>query len=115
MIQEFKKIWKSYAIGLLWLLGLLWPLLGIHPDGTLSFGKTFTVWLYIATGSFICLLMYLMNKSGNLKAITGPMSVAGEKAGAFSGTIPIWIWLGAAFVLACLFPVFTSRDRKSVV
>ena len=24
---------------MLWLLGLLWPLLGIHPDGTLSFGK----------------------------------------------------------------------------
>jgi branched-chain amino acid transport system permease protein len=114
MIQEFKKIWKSYAIGLLWLFGLLWPLLGIHPDGTLSFGKTFTVWLYIATGSFICLLLYLTNKSGNLKAITGPMSVAGEKAGAFSSTIPAWIWIGAAFVLACLFPVFTSRYAQDV-
>jgi hypothetical protein len=39
MIHEFKKVWKPYTIGLLWLLGLLWPLLGIHPDGTLSFGR----------------------------------------------------------------------------
>jgi hypothetical protein len=39
MIHEFKKVWKPYFIGLLWLLGLLWPLLGIHPDGTLSFGQ----------------------------------------------------------------------------
>ena len=51
MIQEFKKVWKPYTIGLLWLLGLLWPLLGIHPDGTLSFNETFTVWLYIAIGT----------------------------------------------------------------
>ena len=56
MIQEFKKIWKPYTIGLVWLLGLLWPLLGIHPDGTLSFSNTFTVWSYIAVGVSICLL-----------------------------------------------------------
>jgi len=92
MIQEFKKIWKTYAIGLLWLSGLLWPLLGIHPDGTLSFGKTFTVWLYIATGSLICLLLYLLNKSGNLKAVTDPLVVVREKAGSFSDTVPIWVW-----------------------
>jgi len=114
MIQEFKKIWKSYAIGLLWLLGLLWPMLGIHPDGTLSFGKTFTVWLYIATGSFICLLLYLMNKSGTLKVVTGPMSVAREKAGIFSSTVPVWVWLGAALILACFFPIFTSRYAQDV-
>ena len=60
MIQEFKKIWKNYLIGLLWLLGLLWPLLGIHPDGTLSFAKPFTVWLYIAIGISICVAIYLI-------------------------------------------------------
>jgi branched-chain amino acid transport system permease protein len=114
MIQEFKKIWKSYAIGLLWLFGLLWPLLGIHPDGTLSFGKTFTVWLYIATGSFICLLLYLLNKSGSLKVVADPLSAAREKAGAFSNTIPVWVWLGLALVLACIFPLFTTRYHQDV-
>jgi hypothetical protein len=28
MIQEFKKIWKTYAIGLLWLMGIIWPTVG---------------------------------------------------------------------------------------
>jgi len=115
MIQEFKKIWKSYAIGLVWLLGLLWPLLGIHPDGTLSFGKAFTVWLYIATGSFVCLILYLLNKSGNLKAVTDPLVAAREKTSTFSSTIPVWLWLGGALVLACFFPVFTSRYAQDVV
>ena len=114
MIQEFKKIWKSYAIGLVWLLGLLWPLLGIHPDGTLSFGKTFTVWLYIACGSFVCLLIYLMNKSGNLNVVTSPLATAREKAGVVYGTVPVWAWMIAALVLACLFPTFTSRYAQDV-
>ena len=52
MIQEFKKVLKPYTIGMIWVLGLLWPLLGIHPDGTLTFQKTLTVWLYIFVGSF---------------------------------------------------------------
>jgi len=114
MTQEFKKIWKKYAIGLVWLLGLLWPLLGIHPDGTLSFGKTFTVWLYIASGSFVCLLLYLMNKSGRLKVVTDPLATARDKAGAASGAVPIWVWLGVALVLACIFPLFTSRYAQDV-
>lgn len=114
MIQEFKKIWKSYAIGLVWLLGLLWPLLGIHPDGTLSFGKTFTVWLYIACGSFVCLLLYLMNKSGSLKVVTAPLAAVRDKAGTFYGTVPVWVWLGMALVLACIFPLWTSRYAQDV-
>jgi branched-chain amino acid transport system permease protein len=60
MIQEFKKVWKPYTIGMLWLLGLLWPMLGIHPDGTLTFQKTFTVWGYILAGSFVCIMIYVM-------------------------------------------------------
>jgi len=92
----------------------LWPLLGIHPDGTLSFGKTFTVWLYIACGSFVCLLLYLMNKGGNLQVVTTPLAAARDKAGAVYGTVPTWVWLGVALVLACIFPVFTSRYAQDV-
>jgi branched-chain amino acid transport system permease protein len=88
MIHEFKKVWKPYTIGLLWLLGLLWPLLGIHPDGTLSFGTTFTVWLYIATGTTICLLLYIMNKSGSLDAVSRPLAGFRNTLGQASGKVP---------------------------
>ena len=37
MIHEFKRVWKSLIIGLLWFLALLWPMTGINRDGTLSF------------------------------------------------------------------------------
>ena len=48
MIQEFKKVWKPTAIGLVWFFGLLWPLLSIHADGTLTFFKAFKAWSYVA-------------------------------------------------------------------
>ncbi len=114
MIQEFKKIWKGYTLGMLWLLGLLWPLLGIHPDGTLSFGKTLTVWLYIFAGTAICLFLYLLNKSGALNAVTGPIATARKKTLAYSKQMPVWAWLIVVLALALLFPVFTTRYAQDV-
>jgi branched-chain amino acid transport system permease protein len=114
MIQEFKKIWKGYSLGMLWLLGLLWPLLGIHPDGTLTFGKTLTVWLYIFSGTAICLFLYLLNKSGVLKAVTGPMALVRDHALGYSKQMPVWIWLVVVLGLALLFPVFTTRYAQDV-
>jgi len=114
MIHEYKKTLKNYVIGLLWLLGLLWPLLGIHPDGTLSFDRTFTTWLYIAAGSFICLLIYMLNKSGLLRPVGNALSAPREKASRLIGAVPIWVWIGALLVAACLYPVFTGRYAQDV-
>ncbi|MCP4694470.1 MAG: high-affinity branched-chain amino acid ABC transporter permease LivM [Desulfobacterales bacterium] len=114
MIQEFKKIWKPLTIGLLWLLGLLWPLLGIHPDGTLSFGKTLTVWLYISAGALICAVIHVMNKSGALTGITDPLQRSKENFSTWAGGVPTWIWILAALVMALLFPIFTARYAHDV-
>ena len=114
MIHEFKKIWKNYAVGLVWLLGLLWPMLGIHPDGTLSFGNTFTVWLYIAATSAVCLLLYLLNKGGVLRPVTPALSRARESVGRLFTAMPNPIWIGALLVLACLYPLFTGRYAQDV-
>ena len=114
MIHEFRKVWKPYTIGLLWLLGLLWPLLGIHPDGTLSFGNTFTVWLYIATGTTICLLLYLMNKSGSLDAISQPLAGLQNTLGQASGKVPTWVWIIILLALAFTFPFVTGRYAQDV-
>ena len=114
MIQEFKKLGKTYAIGMLWLLGLLWPLLGIHPDGTLSVGRTLTVWLYIVAISFLCLVLYVMNKSGKLQPITDPVSVVKDRVAASTAALPIWVWLTVLLICALLFPVFTARYAQDV-
>ncbi len=114
MIQEFKKVWKPYSIGMIWVLGLLWPLLGIHPDGTLSFGKTFTVWLYIFIASFCCLIVYLLNKSGSIKPLTTPAVKLWENGGIAAKALPTWIWILIAFGLAVIFPLFTGRYEQDV-
>ncbi|MGA6924053.1 MAG: high-affinity branched-chain amino acid ABC transporter permease LivM [Desulfosarcina sp.] len=114
MIQEFKKVWKSYTIGLLWLLGLLWPLLGIHPDGTLSFDRTFTTWLYIAVGTFICLLLYLLNKSGSLDVVSRPMAGFRDTIAQASAKVPTWVWMVLLLVVAFGYPFFTGRYAQDV-
>ena len=114
MIHEFKKVWKPYTIGLLWLLGLLWPMLGIHPDGTLSFGTTFTVWIYIAAGTTVCFLLYLMNKSGTLDVVSRPVAGLRQTVAAASGKVPTWIWIVVVLVFALGYPQFTNRYAQDV-
>ena len=114
MIQEFKKIWKTYAIGLLWLLGLLWPLLGIHPDGTLTFAKTVTVWLYIAAGITLCAVIYLLNKSEALDPVKAPLGGVRKALGSFGQTVPTWVWILAVLILALIYPQVTNRYAQDV-
>ncbi|MBF0232893.1 MAG: branched-chain amino acid ABC transporter permease [Desulfamplus sp.] len=114
MIQEFKKVWKQYAITMLWLLGLLWPLLGIHPDGTLSFEKTVTVWSYILAGTFVCLVIYIINSSGHLKIFTDPVVGTTRKFSGIAQAMPSWIWLSVLFVCAVVYPLLTGRYATDV-
>lgn len=114
MIQEFKKIWKRYTITMLWLLGLLWPLLGIHPDGTLSFQNTVTVWLYILAGTFICLILYIINSSGNLKVFTDPLVQTTQKLSTIGKTMPSWIWISVLLFFAIIYPLVTGRYATDV-
>ncbi|MBF0572600.1 MAG: branched-chain amino acid ABC transporter permease [Desulfamplus sp.] len=114
MIQEFKKIWKQYAITMLWLLGLLWPLLGIHPDGTISFKQTITVWLYILSGTFICFIIYIINSSGNLKFFTEPVVNTSEKLNNMVQNMPSWIWKSVLLIGAVLYPLLTGRYPTDV-
>jgi branched-chain amino acid transport system permease protein len=114
MIQEFKKVWKPYVIGMLWLLGLLWPLLGIHPDGTLTFQKTVTVWSYLVAGSFVCILIYVVKAGESLKFIVDPVSRLTGNIKAASTALPIWVWLAAVFVFALVYPQFAGRYGTDV-
>ena len=114
MIQEFKKVWKPYAIGMLWLLGLLWPLLGIHPDGTMTFQTTFTVWTYILAGSFVCLIIYVIKAGGSLKFIADPISRAAGNIKAISTALPTWVWLVAGLIVALIYPQFAGRYGTDV-
>lgn len=109
MRQEFKKIWKNYAIGMAWLLGLLWPMLGIHPDGTLTFHTTLTVWLYILAGSLICVLFYITKRSGVLDSVTDPFSRKMGKVSATAKVMPSSVWMVILCVFLLIYPLVTNR------
>ncbi len=114
MIHEFKKVWKPYTIGMLWLLGLLWPLMGIHADGTLTFQKTITVWTYILAGSLVCLMIYVMKASGFLKFISGPVTRATGGARSAATALPSWVWIALILGVALVYPQFAGRYGTDV-
>ncbi len=114
MIQEFKKVWKQYTIGMLWLLGLLWPLLGIHPDGTITFQKTVTVWSYILAGTFVCLMIYVMKAGDSLKFISNPVSRVAGNIKKVSTAFPTWVWISVTLVFALIYPLFAGRYGTDV-
>ena len=114
MIQEFKRVWKPYTIGMLWLLGLLWPLLGIHADGTLTFQKTVIVWLYLLVGTFVCLMIYLLNTSGYLKFVANPLFKTTEKIKSATTTLPTWLWFALILVAVLIYPQLAGRYGTDV-
>ena len=114
MIREFKKVWKPYLLGMVWFFGLLWPLMGIHADGTLSFVNAFTTWLYIFCVTFVCLVIYVTNKSGVLEVVTDPVVRARDRVATFSRAVPVKVWLALALILALVFPAVTGRYQQDV-
>jgi len=114
MIQEFKKVWKQYTIAMLWLLGLLWPLLGIHSNGTLTFQKTFMVWGYLLAGSFVCLMIYGMKKSGAIGFLFDPVSRVTGNIREACTRIPGWVWMCALLIAALLYPQLAGRYGTDV-
>jgi branched-chain amino acid transport system permease protein len=114
MIQEFKKIWKLTVVGLIWFFALLWPLLSIHPDGTLSFFKAFKVWSYVASAILICVFLYVLKKSGSLSGIEAPATKARDRLTMYAGTLPTWLWLVIVGGIAASYPFFTGRYAQDV-
>lgn len=114
MIQGSRKIWKNYALGLLWFFLLLWPLLGIHKNGSLSVGRAFTVWMYVLAGTFICLCLYLLQKNKNFKRLGPPLLKVRHGFVRACGMLPNWAWVLMVLTGAFLFPMFSNRYAQDV-
>ena len=99
---------------MLWLFGLLWPLLGIHPDGTLSFANAFTVWVYIFAVTLLILLAVVLHKQGWLNWFSHTSSAAHNTIAAAYSHTPQWAWIAAIGLFAAVFPMFTGRYEQDV-
>ena len=114
MIPASKKIIKFYLIGMAWLFGLLWPLLGIHADGTLSFARAFNVWIYIFAATLVIVIAVIIHKQGLVDGLIRASASLRTLAAAKYTRTPQWAWLAALAVLALLFPMFTGRYEQDV-
>jgi branched-chain amino acid transport system permease protein len=114
MTPASKKQWKNYGIGLIWFLGLLWPLLGIHPDGTLTFKSTFIVWLYVLGATLMLMVILMLRKAGLLAFVTTPLGSVSATAGRAAKAMPTWTWLTVALVGALIFPQLAGRYGQDV-
>ena len=114
MTPVFKKMFKSYGIGLVWFFALLWPLLGIHADGSITFKNAIMVWLYVFGASLIILAFMLLKRAGLLSFMTAPLSRVSQTTRLSAQTMPKWIWISLGMALLLLFPQFTGRYETDV-
>jgi branched-chain amino acid transport system permease protein len=114
MTPASKKLWKNYAIGLVWFLALLWPLLGIHADGTLTFQNVLAVWLYVAAATLVLMVLTALRRAGLFEFAGGPLNRARQSAARGLTAVPVRIRLAVLVALALLFPLFTGRYQQDV-
>jgi branched-chain amino acid transport system permease protein len=114
MTREFKKSWLMLAFGLVWFLAILWPLTGIHEDGTLSFADTFAVFKWIAGIAVVALAIHQTYKAGYLDFVTKPLDAVRNGVASGIDVVPNWILFGALIIGALVFPQFTGRYAQDV-
>ena len=114
MKPDYKRILKYYLFCLAWVLFLLWPLLGIHGDGTVSFKKTLTVWLYVLVGSSVCLVVYFLHCTGVFRRIGRPINSARTAVSACAGHAPHWFRISFVLAGALALPMFADRYGTDV-
>ncbi|MGL1863056.1 MAG: branched-chain amino acid ABC transporter permease [Pseudodesulfovibrio sp.] len=101
------------GVGLIWFLILLWPLLGIQPEG-LEFGKTFKVFGYIAVAAVFIMFFYQIKEAGHLDAVGDPIVSAKGRFQELYEKTPRWILLSIVLGFAIVFPLVTGRYAHDV-
>lgn len=111
--RESRKAWLGFAFGMVWFYAILWPLMGIKPEG-LEFLPSFYVWLKVVTVLTVLFGIYRLNKAEKLEFIARPLGSLNDRARRISSTVPSWVWITLVVVLALLYPQFTGRYEQDV-
>ena len=106
MTIRASKLWIGYAIAMAWFYVLLWPLLGIKPQG-LEFGSSLAIWFKVAIASAVLLGFYQLKQAGVFSFMVKPTEVVSKAASAFSSRVPMWLSLCLVAACAVAFPFFT--------
>ena len=114
MKPAYKKILIYYLIGIGWLFILLWPLLGVHEDGSLSFNTAATVWLYIVAGTTVCLIAYGLRETDLVRSVGRPFREARIAASKLVSNTDARLRIGLVLIFALVLPLFADRYGTDV-
>ncbi|NDV25885.1 branched-chain amino acid ABC transporter permease [Desulfovibrio sp. JC010] len=98
---------------MIWLFVLLWPLLGIKPEG-LEVATTFSVWWKIAAGCSFLLVLRQLNSIGAFNFFTKPMGAAAGGVQKAASSVPFALWAFAILAFACAYPHLFGRYAQDV-
>ncbi|WP_320172636.1 high-affinity branched-chain amino acid ABC transporter permease LivM [Maridesulfovibrio sp.] len=98
---------------MIWLFVLLWPLIGIKPEG-LEIATTFSLWWKIALACSSILVIYQLNSTGAFKFFTKPAGKAADKLGKTATALPGTIWIVAVLAFAIAYPHLFGRYAQDV-
>ncbi len=108
MTREFKKNIIHYVVGLAWFYLLLFPLMGIKPDGFV-FGPSLKVLGIVAIFVAIFMILKVLKNNGVLDFILEPMGKSVEASVTAYDTVPGWIILLAFFAASASIIFFGDR------
>ncbi|CCO22822.1 ABC transporter permease subunit [Maridesulfovibrio hydrothermalis] len=98
---------------MIWLFILLWPLLGVKPEG-LEVTTTFSVWWKIAAGCSFILVLRQLNSIGAFNFITKPAGSVINGLQKASTTVPMVVWALLILAFAIAYPQFFGRYAQDV-
>ena len=101
-------------IGIAWFFVLLWPLLGIHEDGTLHFRKTLTVWCYVSLVLAALAGIYVLHRSNRLAFAGRPLRRLRDTMTGRMAKVPRNWMLGILLATVLYYPHFGFVDRYLV-
>lgn len=115
MTHVFKTIWFKFAFAMVWLYFLLWPLMDLNSDGTITFDKSFAVWIRIVVVVAVLLTLYRLKKRGTFEPVANGVHRVTAPLRSRLGLVPGWVWLLLIFAFMLALPQFTERRVHDVV
>ncbi|MHC1700898.1 MAG: branched-chain amino acid ABC transporter permease [Humidesulfovibrio sp.] len=98
---------------MLWLYVLLWPLLGIKPEG-LEFATSFALWSKLAVAAAILLALWQLKERGVFGFATRPARAVSAALSKATDRVPMWLRLALLAAAALAFPLLTERYAHDV-
>ncbi len=108
MTHGYKKICKTWVIAMAWFYLLLWPLMGITPEG-LRFRESLQVWAVVAVASALGVLLWTLKHRGWLDFMGRPLNRVRKQLRKRAAKLPTWTGVAAVFAFACAFPFMADR------